>query len=58
MNANKAPTVVWEIARCLDIVYQILDDLEDVRLALEKGCDPHLILHPPFDPFKTIGKYL
>ena len=58
MNTNKAPTVAWEIARCLDIVYHILDDLEDVRLALEKGCDPHLILYPPFDPFKTIGKYL
>ena len=58
MNANNAPTVVWEVARCLDIVYHILDDLEDVRLALEKGHDPHLILHPPFDPFKTIGKYL
>jgi hypothetical protein len=58
MNRNLKPTIAWEIACCLDIVYQILDDLEDVRLALEKGCDPHLILHPPFDPFKTIGKYL
>jgi hypothetical protein len=57
MNPNKPPTVNWEIACCLDIVYQILDDLDDIRLVLEKGRNPHSILHPTFDPFKTIGGY-
>jgi hypothetical protein len=57
MNRNQKPTIAWEIACCLDIVYQILDDLEDIRLALEKGHDPHSILYPTFNPFKTIGGY-
>jgi hypothetical protein len=49
--------VNWEIIECLEIVYEILDDLEDIEIALWKGKDPSHILSPPFDPFETIGKY-
>jgi hypothetical protein len=50
------PTIDWELAACLEIVYEILDDLEDIRLSLEKGQDPSFFLFPNlgFDPFKTI----
>jgi hypothetical protein len=43
----------------LELVYEILDDLEDIRIALEKGHNPDFFLPPNFgfDPFKTIGKY-
>jgi hypothetical protein len=53
------PSIDWEFANCLEIIYEILDDLEDIRLALEKGRDPDFFLFPNlgFDPFKTIGKY-
>jgi hypothetical protein len=47
----------WEIIECLEIVYEILDDLEDIRIALWKKEEISHILSPPFDPFKTIGKY-
>jgi hypothetical protein len=43
----------WE---CDNIVYEILDFLSDIRLALLLGEDLTPILYPPFDPFKTIGK--
>ena len=49
--------VTWEFCECLELVYDILEDLEDIRYALEDGRDPSDILHPKFDPFKTIGKY-
>jgi hypothetical protein len=46
-----------EIIECLGIVSEIFADLKDIKIALEKGKDPSHILFPPFDPFKTIGKY-
>jgi hypothetical protein len=49
--------VNWELLECLEIVYEILNDLEDIRIALVKGKDLSLILSPPFDPFRTIGRY-
>jgi hypothetical protein len=44
---------------CLELVYEILINLEDIRIALEKGRNPDFFLFPNlgFDPFKTIGKY-
>lgn len=48
--------VNWELIDCLEIVYEILDDLEDIRIALVRGKDLSLILFPPFDPFRTIGR--
>jgi hypothetical protein len=49
--------VNFEIVDCLEIVYEILDNLEDIRIALWKKKDPSHILSPPFNPLKTIGKY-
>jgi hypothetical protein len=56
---NYVPTIDSELANCLEIIYDILDSLEDVRLALEKGRHPNFFLWPNlgFDPMKTIGKY-
>ena len=41
----------------LEVIYEILIDLDDIKDALEKGISITNILSPPFDPFKTIGKY-
>jgi hypothetical protein len=49
--------VNWELAECLELVYEILDFLDDIKLALELEEDITALLNPPFDPFKTIGKY-
>ena len=50
-------TVNLETDENLQIVHEILTDLKNIKIALEKGEDPSHILFPPFDPFKTIGKY-
>ena len=50
-NINK------EMDDYLEVIYEILIDLEDIRDALERGISITNILSPPFDPFKTIGKY-
>jgi len=57
MPFDQQYNVNWELCECLELVYEILDFLDDIRLALELGEDLTNILHPPFDPFKTIGKY-
>jgi hypothetical protein len=41
----------------LDTAYENLIVLEDIRRDLRNGKSITQILHPPFDPFKTIGKY-
>ena len=41
----------------LEIIYEILIDLDDIKDALERGISITNILSPPFNPFKTIGKY-
>ena len=46
-----------QIFKGLELVYEILIDLQDIRKDLKKGKSITHILHPPFDPFKTIGKY-
>ena len=50
-NINK------EMDNYLEVIYEILIDLDDIKDALEKGISITNILSPPFDPFKTIGKY-
>ena len=50
-NINK------EMDDSLEVIYEILIDLEDIKDALERGISITNILSPPFDPFKTIGKY-
>ena len=41
----------------LEVIYEILIDLDNIKDALERGISITNILSPPFDPFKTIGKY-
>ena len=43
-----------ELINCLEILYEILDELETIRIALENEVPPTDILNPPFNPFKTI----
>jgi hypothetical protein len=51
------PHLTWELAYCLDVIYEILDDLEDIRIGLETGLDISTFLSPTFDPLRTFGKY-
>ena len=46
-----------ELLDCLEIIYNLIDFLDDIRLVLEMEKDLIPIFHWPFDPFKTIGKY-
>jgi hypothetical protein len=57
MPFDRQYNVNWELCECLELVYEIMDNLEDIKIALEKGKRITDILFPPFDPFKTIGKY-
>ena len=50
-NINK------EMDDYLEVIYEILIDLDNIKDALERGISITNILSPPFDPFKTIGKY-
>ena len=50
-NINK------EMDNYLEVIYEILIDLDDIKDALERGISITNILSTPFDPFKTIGKY-
>ena len=50
-NINK------EMDDYLEVIYEILIDLDDIKDALRRGLSITNILSPPFDPFKTIGKY-
>jgi hypothetical protein len=57
MPVEQQFNVNWESWECIDRIYEILDFLSDIRLALLLGLDLAPILNPPFDPFKTVGKY-
>jgi hypothetical protein len=57
MPFDQVYNVNWELCECLELVYEILDSLDDIRLALELREDIITLLNPPFDPFRTIGKY-
>ena len=50
-NINK------EMDNYLEVIYEILIDLDDIKDTLERGISITNILSPPFNPFKTIGKY-
>ena len=50
-NINK------EMDDYLEVIYEILINLDDIKDTLERGISITNILSPPFDPFKTIGKY-
>ena len=49
--------MVKELLDCLEIIYDLINFLDNIRLALEMKKDLIPIIHRPFDPFKTIGKY-
>ena len=49
--------VNWELCMGLEFLYGILEWFEDIRICLEMGESITNLLDPPFDPFKTIGKY-
>ena len=50
-NINK------EMDNYLEVIYEILIDLDNIKDALERGKSITNIFSPPSDPFKTIGKY-
>jgi hypothetical protein len=57
MPAYTEYNVDRELSECLELIYEILIDLEDIRKDLKNGKSTTRILRPLFDPFKTIGKY-
>src|ERR1700734_2338375 len=67
-EALSMPHLTRELDLCLETVHKILDNLQDIKIGLERGLDISTFLSPdfsplitflppPFDPFKTIGKY-
>jgi len=48
------PAIDNEFLKCYHILYEILYELEEIRLKLLNQPDTP---SPPFDPSKTIGKY-
>ena len=57
MTFNAQYNINKEMDNYLEVIYEILIDLEDIKDALEKGKSITNSLSPPFNPFKTIGKY-
>ena len=57
MTFNAKYNINKEMDDYLEVNYEILIDLDDIKDALERGISITNILSPPFDPFKTIGKY-
>ena len=57
MTFNAKYNINKEMDNYLEVIYEILIDLDDIKNALERGISITNILSPPFDPFKTIGKY-
>jgi hypothetical protein len=51
------PFLMEELAACLIIFDEILNYLEDNRIALEKETESTPAPPFKFDPLKTIGKY-
>ena len=54
MTFDQTYNVNWELCECLELMYEILDFLEDIKLALELQEDIITLLNPPFDPLRTI----
>ena len=51
---DRTYNVEQEFYQCLERVYEILDFLEDISIALERKESLIPILHPPFNPLRTI----
>jgi hypothetical protein len=54
MPVDQLYNVNWEVWECIDLIYEILDFLDDIKLAILLGLDLTPILYPPFDPHRTI----
>ena len=65
---DQQANVSWEFNICLETLHGILDNLQDIRIGLERGLDVSTFLTPnfsplitffppPFDLLQTIGKY-
>jgi hypothetical protein len=57
MHCDPQYNVNCELWEFRDHMYDLLGFLIDIRLALVFGLNITDILHPPFDPYKTIGKH-
>jgi hypothetical protein len=57
MTFDQLYNVNWEVYECLDLVYEILLWLDDIKLALELGESITYAASPSFDSLKTFGKY-
>ena len=51
---DRTYNVEQEFYQCLERVCEILDFLEDISIALERKESLIPILHPPFNPLRTI----
>ena len=45
--------VNWEFNLCLETLHGILDNLQDIRISLERGLDVSTFLSPDFSPLIT-----
>ena len=52
------PYLTAEFDRCFYLLDDILDGLQDIKLALTLNEELTSLLDPPFDPLKTFGKYV
>jgi len=57
MPFHQTYNVNWELCECLELVYEVLDLLQDIKLALELDEDITTLLNPPFDPLRTIRPF-
>ena len=57
MTFNSKYNIKKKMDNYLEVIYEILIDLDDIKDTLERGIRIMNILSPPFDPFKMIGKY-
>jgi hypothetical protein len=57
MTVDRMNNVTPEFLTCVYLVEDILDSLDDIKLAILLGEDLTKLLDPPFDPLKTFGKY-
>jgi hypothetical protein len=57
MPFDQTYNVNWELYECLELLYEILDFLEDINLALELGEDIDTLLYPPFDSPQIFHEY-
>ena len=50
---DQQANVNWEFNICLETLHGILDNLQDIRIGLERGLDVSTFLSPDFSPLIT-----